>query len=89
MWTGFFFYRKNYTRKIKSSHASLTPDDTAILEEMKMVADCFGKDVLSQVSKQEFMKNISMIRETVGDRAILRATYFFNENERVHQEKMH
>lgn len=41
-----------------------------------MVADCFGKDVLSQVSKQEFMKNISMIRETVGDRAILRATYF-------------
>ena len=54
-----------------------------------MVADCFGKDVLSQVSKQEFVKNISMIRETVGDRAILRATYFFNENERVHQEKMH
>ncbi len=54
-----------------------------------MVADCFGKDVLSQVSKQEFIKNIPMIRETVGDRAILRATYFFNENERVHQEKMH
>ena len=54
-----------------------------------MVDDSFGKDVSIQVSKQEYMKNNSMIRETVGDRAILRATYFFNENERVHQEKMH
>lgn len=52
-----------------------------------MVAECFGKDVLGQVSKQEFMKNISMVREKVGDRAILRAIHFFNENERVRQEK--
>lgn len=71
----------------KGSHADLTPDYAAIPEEMEMVAECFGKDVLGQVSKQEFMKNISMVREKVGDRAILRAIHFFNENERVRQEK--
>lgn len=54
---------------------------------MGLVADCFGKDVPGQVSKQELMKNISMIREKAGDWAFLRAVHFVNENERVRQEK--
>lgn len=69
------------------SYVDLAPDYAAIPEEMGLVADCFGKDVLGQVSEQELMKNISMIREKAGDRAFLRAVHFVNENERVRQEK--
>ena len=70
----------------KASHADLTDDYAAIPQEMKAVAAYFGKEVLSEVSEDEFIKKIPEIRKITGDRAIMRAIHFFDENNRVKAE---
>lgn len=70
----------------KGSHSDLTDDYAAIRSEMESVAEFFGKKVLREVDEAEFKKNISAIREKVGDRAVLRAIHFFADNERVLKE---
>lgn len=68
----------------KGSHAELTPEYAAIPSEMKAVAGFFGKEYLRQITKQDVLDNINEIRKKTGDRAVLRALHFFDENERVH-----
>ena len=70
----------------KASHADLTDDYAAIPGEMKAVAAYFDKSVLSEVSEEEFVKNIPSVRKVTGDRAIMRALHFFGENRRVKAE---
>lgn len=70
----------------KGSHADLTADYAAIPEEMKAVAAYLGGSVLTDVKEEEFYSCIPEIREKLGDRAVLRAFHFFNENKRVHKE---
>lgn len=67
----------------KGSHAELTPEYAAIPAEMKKVAAFFGKDYLREITKEDVLNNIAAIRESCGDRAVLRALHFFDENERV------
>lgn len=67
----------------KGSHADLTGDYAAVPDEMKKVAAFFGKEVLREVCPEEFMKNIAKVREVTGDRGVLRAIHFFEENKRV------
>lgn len=67
----------------KSDHADLTDEFSAIPAEMKAVAKFFGKDVLRDVDEAEFYGRIQETRTAVGDRAVLRAIHFFNENRRV------
>lgn len=67
----------------KGSHADLTPDYAAIPAEMKSVAAFFGKEVLTDISESDVIDNISAIREKLGDRAVLRAMHFYEENKRV------
>ena len=67
----------------KASHADLTDEYASIPAEMKAVAAFFGKEVLTEVSEEEFMRRIPGIREKTGDRAVLRAMHFFGENRRV------
>ena len=67
----------------KGSHADLTPDYAAIPAEMKAAAAFFGKDCLRGVSKAEIIANLPALREKVGDRAVLRALHFADENARV------
>ena len=67
----------------KGSHADLTPDYAAIPGEMKEIAKLLGKEYLRETSRDEVMKNISVLREKAGDRAVLRALHFFGENLRV------
>ena len=67
----------------KASHADLTHEYAAIPAEMKSVAAYFNKDVLSEVSEDDFIKEIGNIRKQTGDRAIVRALHFFEENKRV------
>lgn len=67
----------------KGSHADLTDDYATIPEEMKAVAAYFGKEVLAEVKEEEFYKKISEIRRKTGDRAVLRAIHFMEENKRV------
>ena len=69
------------------NHADLTDDYASVPAEMKSVAAYFGKNVLREVDEQEFYANIAALRESVGDRAILRALHFFGENKRVAAQK--
>jgi len=64
-------------------HGDLTDDYAAIPAEMKSVAAQFGKSVLREVDPQEFEKNIAKVRAAVGDRPVLRAMHFFDDNARV------
>ncbi len=70
----------------KGNHSDLTDDYAAIRSEMESVAGFFGKKVLREVSKDEFYKFIPEIREKLGDRPVLRAIHFYNDNERVDKE---
>lgn len=70
----------------KGSHSDLTDEYAAIRHEMEQAASVFGKSVLREVDKDEFMKNISLVREKVSDRAVLRAIHFFNDSDRVQKE---
>ena len=69
------------------NHADLTPDYAAVPAEMKAVAAELGASVLRETGREELIKNITALREKVGDRAILRALHFFAENERVAEQK--
>ena len=69
------------------NHADLTDDYASVPAEMKSVAAHFGKKVLREVDETAFAKDIPALREKVGDRAILRALHFFNENKRVAKQK--
>lgn len=67
----------------KGSHANLTDEYAAVPAEMKAVAACLGKEVLRQVDEKEFFDRLPQIRETAGDRGVLRAIHFFEEERRV------
>lgn len=66
-----------------ADHADLTEEYASLPTEMKKVAHYFGKEVLRQVDEAEFYAKIPEIRKQTGDRAILRAIHFFDENRRV------
>lgn len=66
-----------------ADHADLTDEYAAIPAEMKQVCTFFGKEVLRQIPRDEFMKAIPELRKTVSDRAVLRAMHIYQENERV------
>jgi galactokinase len=65
------------------SHAELTADYAAIPAEMKAVAGLFGKEVLREITLEQVLDRAAEIRKAAGDRALLRAIHFFNENRRV------
>ena len=65
------------------NHADLNDDYASVPAEMKSVAAFFGKKVLRELDKDTVLNNVAPLREKVGDRAILRAIHFFNENGRV------
>ena len=66
-----------------ADHADLTDEYAAMPIEMKKVANFFGKEVLREVDETEFYAKIAEVRKETGDRAVLRAIHFFNENKRV------
>ncbi len=70
----------------KGSHSDLTGDYAAVPAEMKAVAACFGKEVLREITFEQLMANIIEIRKQVGDRGVLRAIHFIEENKRVQVE---
>ena len=67
----------------KGSHADLTDEYAAVPQEMKAVANYFGKEVLAEVSLEELLNNVAEMRNTLNDRSILRAIHFLGENKRV------
>jgi galactokinase len=66
------------------NHANLTPDYAAVPKEMRSVAMCLDKDVMREVTFEEFMDALPALRKKLGnDRALLRAYHFLAENNRV------
>lgn len=65
------------------SHASLTEHYAAIPQEMKNVANFFGKERLADVDEQTFWENFAQAQCATSSRSVLRAKHFFEENRRV------
>ena len=72
-----------------ADHADLTCEYADITIEMRKISNFFGKDFLRDVPKDEFMKNISKLREEIkNDRAVIRALHYFNDTIRAQEEVM-
>ncbi len=69
------------------NHADLNDDYASVPAEMKAVAALFGKEVLRGTTYDELIARIPELRSKVGDRAVLRAIHFIEENERVAAQK--
>jgi len=65
------------------SHADLTEDYALIPTEMKSVAKCLGEKVAREITFKTIFENVKILRQQVGDRAILRVLHYFTENKRV------
>ncbi|MDR1073445.1 MAG: galactokinase [Treponema sp.] len=68
------------------SHANLSAEYSAIPVEMKRVASFFGRDVLRGLTAEELARHLPALRQSCGDRAVLRALHFIEENSRVDDE---
>lgn len=69
------------------NHADLTQDYADITIECKKISNALGVDYLRYADKDNFYNNIASLRKSCGDRSILRAFHFFNEQERVENQK--
>ena len=65
------------------SHADLVNDFAAIPREMGQAAACLGKEFLAEADYGQFLRELPRIRAACGDRAVLRAYHFFQEDRRV------
>ncbi len=67
-------------------HADLSADYSSVPAEMKKVAEFFGKEVCAEITEKDVIDNLQEIRDFAGDRSVLRALHFFEENKRVEAE---
>ncbi len=67
----------------RASHAELTDEYASITQELKDICGFFGKTVLTQIPEKDFISQIPALRQRFGDRAVLRAYHFYQENARV------
>lgn len=68
---------------MRASHSELTGEFAAIRQEMESVAAALGEPVLGQIPEEEFWGQLPRLRRCCGDRAVLRALHFFEENRRT------
>ena len=69
-----------------ADHADLTDEYAAVPGEMKAVAAFLGKEVLTEIDEAAFYAAIPEVRKACGDRAVMRAIHFYQENARVPQQ---
>ena len=67
----------------RASHADLTDEYAAITRELKDICSHFGKAVLRDVPESDFYAALPALRTKCGDRAVMRAIHFYEENARV------
>ena len=65
------------------NHADLTEDYASIPGEMKSVARELGGEVCRDITHKDLIEKVRQLRPKVGDRAILRALHFLEDNQRV------
>lgn len=66
-----------------ADHADLTDDYTKIVKDMSLVAWNMGHTVLSEADAAEFIAQFPILRQKCGERAVMRALHFYEENQRV------
>ena len=69
------------------NHADLTDDYAGITVECREISQTLGVSYLRDADSDEFYRNIAKLRADCGDRAVLRAFHFFNEQNRVLEQK--
>ena len=69
-----------------ADHADLTDEYAAVPGEIKAVAACMGKEVLTQIDEADFYARLPELRAACGDRAVMRCIHFYQENARVPQQ---
>ncbi len=69
------------------NHANLTGDYADITLECRQISNALGVDFLRDANVDKFYSNIVSLRKECGDRAVLRAFHFFNEQERVGEQR--
>lgn len=69
------------------NHSDLTQDYADITVECREISNALGVDFLRDADRGLFVSKIKELREKFGDRAVLRAIHFFNENDRVFEQK--
>ncbi len=70
----------------RASHADLTDEYAAIPAELKSICRYFGKEVLTEIPEDAFYAAVPALRRECGDRAVLRAIHFYQENARVPEQ---
>jgi len=65
------------------NHADLTSDYASIPDEMRSVAKELGQEVCRPIKREQILSNLTSLRASCGDRAVLRALHFIDENDRV------
>jgi len=70
----------------RADHTGLSEHYAAIAEEMHAVAGLLGKSTCREIRIKELFDESARIRETLGDRAFLRAFHFLEENRRVEEQ---
>lgn len=68
---------------VGGNHAALTHEYAAVTDEMRAVCHELGVNYLRETSHEALLEKIADIRKKCGDRAVLRALHFFDENLRV------
>lgn len=66
-----------------ADHADMSHIYAEIPAEMSAVAACLGRARLRGTDRDELLRRMREIRAKTGDRAVLRALHFFDENERA------
>lgn len=69
------------------NHANLTGDYADITLECRQISNALGVDFLRDADTDKFYSNIASLRNECGDRAVLRAFHFFNEQNRVGEQR--
>lgn len=62
-------------------HGNLSREYSEIPSEMKKAASCLGKRQLSDTSLESLLQEASAVRQTCGDRSLLRAIHFLKKTD--------
>ena len=69
------------------NHANLTQDYADITIECKQISNALGVEFLRDADTEKFYSSLASLRKEFGERAVLRAFHFFNEQERVFKQR--
>lgn len=68
---------------VGADHSANTDDYAAVPAEMQAVARELGAELLGQVSEEDVIAALPRLRQTLGDRSVLRALHYFREERLV------